>query len=172
MKMKIQKSAFTLIELLISIVILSILMLFLYKSYANLNRSNLVLKEQTDKIAKIEELKKTLNLDFTSALSVTILKQDPKKDIVFLQTKNSVHNRINPYVGYIFKDKMLYRIESLKALKEYPLVADSDFVADRLGKVKIFRVYKARDAKKNLYLVHILFEDDVEILLKVNLLGI
>ncbi|HIC13491.1 MAG TPA: prepilin-type N-terminal cleavage/methylation domain-containing protein, partial [Sulfurimonas sp.] len=41
-----KKSAFTLIELLISIAILSILMLFLYKSYANLNRSNILLHEE------------------------------------------------------------------------------------------------------------------------------
>jgi len=167
-----KKSAFTLIELLISIVILSILMLFLYKSYANLNRSNRLLHEEVQKISKIQKIKKTILMDFTRALSVKILNQDTKIDIGFLQTTNSLHLRINPYVGYIVKDKILYRIESLKELKEYPLVADSEFIAEELGEVKIFRIYKSTDAKVGLYLVHLLFEDTTEILLKLNPLEI
>jgi len=167
-----KKSAFTLIELLISIAILSILMLFLYKSYANLNRSNILLHEEVQKISKIQKIKKTILMDFTSAISVNILKQDTKIDIGFLQTRHSLYLRINPYVGYIVKDKMLYRIESFKPLTEFPLVADSEFIAEELGQIKIFRIYKAKDTKTDLYLVHLLFEDTTEILLKLNPLGV
>ncbi|HIP20150.1 MAG TPA: prepilin-type N-terminal cleavage/methylation domain-containing protein [Sulfurimonas sp.] len=167
-----KKSAFTLIELLISIVILSILMLFLYQSYANLNRSNTLLSEEVQKISKIQKIKKTIINDFTRALSINILNQDTKIDIAFLQTSHSLYERTNPYVGYIVKDKRLFRIESLKPLREFPLVADSEFVVEELGKVKIFRVYKSTDAMKGLYLVHLLFEDTTEILLKLNPLEI
>ena len=166
-----KRAAFTLIELLISIIILTILMLFLYKSYANLNKSNSLLNEEVQKISKIEKIKKTIVMDFTSALSVNILNQDTKTDIVFLQSTHSLHLRINPYIGYIVKDKILYRIESFKPLTEFPLVADSEFIAEDLGKVEIFRIYKATDTKTNLYLVHLLFEDKKEILLKLNPLG-
>ncbi|SFV50705.1 hypothetical protein MNB_SM-4-438 [hydrothermal vent metagenome] len=167
-----KKSAFTLIELLISIVILSILMLFLYKSYANLNRSNTLLHEEVQKISKIQKIKKTILMDFTSAINVNILSQDTKTDIGFLQSRHSLHLRINPYIAYIVKDKILYRIESFKPLTEFPLVADSEFIAEELGQVKIFRIYKATDTKINLYLVHLLFEDKQEILLKLNPLGV
>ena len=168
-----KKSAFTLIELIISIVILSILMLFLYKSYDALNKSNSLLAKETKKLQMQEEVKKSIYLDFTNALakSVKILKQDTKEDVVFMQTRHSLHKRINPYVAYIIKDKILYRLESLKPFIEYPLGADSEFVADKLGKVKSFRTYKSRDTKKELYLVHILFKDKSEILLKMKVLN-
>lgn len=167
------RKAFTLIELLISIVILSILMLFLYKSYASLNRSNDALAKQTEKINKDELLKKTIYLDLSVAFapSIKILNQSKTEDVVFLQSSHSVHDRINPYIAYLVKDKTLYRLESLKPFKEYPLVADSEFVADALGKVKIFRVYKSKEAKNQVYLLHIMFEKEGEILLKVKVLN-
>ena len=168
-----KKSAFTLIELMISIMILSILMLFLYKSYAALNKSNTLLATETQKLKKAEMIKKSIYLDFTTAISksVKILKQDSKEDVVFMQTKNSLHKRINPYVAYIMKDHFLYRLESLRPFKEYPLGADSEFVVDKLGEVTIFRTYKSRDTKKELYLVHVLFKDKSEILLKMKVLN-
>ncbi|MDQ7042691.1 MAG: prepilin-type N-terminal cleavage/methylation domain-containing protein [Sulfurimonas sp.] len=174
-----KKRAFTLIELLISIIILTILMLFLYKSYANLNKSNTLLNEEVQKISKIEKIKKAIVLDFTSALkqkpplkSINIINQDTKTDIVFLQSSHSLHLRINPYIGYIVKDKILYRIESLKPLVEFPLVADSEFIVEKLGAIKIFRVYEATNTKASLYLVHLLFEDTTEILLRLNPLNL
>ena len=165
------RKAFTLIELMISIVILSIIMLFLYKSYSALNHSNRTLKEETLKIQKYELLKKTLYLDFSLAQEIKIINQDKKEDVVFMQSKNSVHKRYNPYIAYIFKDKKLYRLESLRPFKEYPLNVDSEFVTDELGECKSFRVYKSRDVKRGTYFIHILFKKDEEILLKVKQLN-
>jgi len=164
------RKAFTLIELLISIVILSILMLFLYQSYASLNRSNNTLLQQRQKITKEELLRKTIYLDLSLAFAPTIkiLHQSKRRDIVFLQSPHSVHDRINPYIAYIVKDKTLYRLESLKPFKKYPLTSDSDFVVDILGKVKIFRIYKSKDKKSEVYLLHIKFKKESEILLKVK----
>jgi len=169
----VRKSAFTLIELIISIVILSILMLFLYKSYDMLNKSNRVIAEEVQKISKNYLLKKTLYLDMATAIkkSVKILHQDQQTDILFLQSKHSLHKRINPYIAYIFRDKKLYRLESLKPFTEYPLSADSEFIADFLGNSEIFRVYKSKSTSSELYLFHILFEDKEEVLLKVKLLN-
>ena len=48
-----KRNAFTLIELLISITILSIIMLFLYKSYADLNKTNKVYEKE---VAKLEHI--------------------------------------------------------------------------------------------------------------------
>ena len=148
-------------------------MLFLYKSYAALNKSNALLATETLKLKKTEMIKKSIYLDFTTAISksITILKQDTNEDVVFMQTKNSLHKRINPYVAYIMKEKVLYRLESLKPFKDYPLGADSEFVADKLGEVKSFRTYQSRDAKNGLYLIHILFKDNTEILLKMKVLN-
>ena len=161
------KKAFTLIELLISIVILSILMLFLYKSYANLNKSNQSISREIQKVQRIQEIKKTLYMDFNLAFkgSIEILHQDKSTDILFMQTRYSLHKRVNPYVAYIFKDKKLYRLESLRVYKEYPLSSKADFVSDYVAEVKSFRVYKS---KKSSYLIDLRVSNKEELLLKVK----
>ncbi|WP_324170587.1 prepilin-type N-terminal cleavage/methylation domain-containing protein [Sulfurimonas sp.] len=167
------RKAFTLIELMVSITILSIIMIFLYKSYASLNKSNHFYKKELFKI-KSEQLKKrVLFLDFSLAKnkSIKIINQDIKEDIVFLQSSNSMHNRYNPYIAYIFKEQKLYRLESLKPFKEYPLNADAEFSVEYFGEAKSFRVYKSDNKEKESYLVHIDFKEDKDILLKVNILN-
>lgn len=170
------RKAFTLIELMISIVILTILMIFLYKSYASINKSNALLSDEVQKISQVELLKEVIFKDFSVAISpatntstVTILNQSKREDVVFFQTNNSIHRRTNPYVAYMVKENILYRLESLKPFREYPLVADSEFMTDNLGKVKSFRVYKSKDVQKETYLFHALFENSQEILLKVSI---
>jgi len=164
------RKAFTLIELMISIAILSIIMIFLYKSYAELNLSNKIYTKKLEEIKKIELIKKVIYLDFSLSKykDVNITHQDKIEDTVFFQTTHSIHNRINPYVAYIVKDKKLYRLESLKPIVEYPLVADSEFISDFLGEVKSFRVYSATDPTKAKYLVEIDFEIENDILLKIK----
>ena len=165
------RKAFTLIEMMIAISILSIMMLFLYKSYAALNLSNKTYEQATQKLKKFELTKEVLYLDFSLASSVKIISRDKQSDIVFLHTLHSIHDRINPYVGYIFKNEKLYRIESLKELTTYPLNADAEFVADDFGKGSIFRVYKSKKAK-NFFVLHFLMKDKKEIILKVKALNI
>lgn len=167
------RKAFTLIELLISIIILTLLMLFLYKSYAALNRSNQLISKEIESVKISQLIKKTLYMDFTLAFknSVDIVKQDKKIDVVFMQTSYSLHKRINPYVAYILKDKKLYRLESLKSYKEYPLGADAEFVSDYLADVESFRVYASKGESKSLYLIHIKFTNKEELILKLKLLN-
>ena len=163
------RKAFTLIELLISIVILSMLMLFLYKSYAGLNKSNAVFFQKVEQVRSLETIKKTLFLDFYTAVNgvITIKKEDKKEDTVSFQTNNSLHQRFAPYVAYLVKEKILYRLESLKPFVQFPLESGSNFVVDALGKVEIFRVYPSKDVKKKLVVVHVLFESKDEIVLKI-----
>ena len=167
------KKAFTLIELLISIMILSILMLFLYKSYSGLNKSNKIFSQKIEKITSLQEIKKTFYLDFYMAKYSTIklLNQGQKEDVVFFQSSHSVHNRFEPNIAYIVKENILYRLESLQEFKEYPLASDSNFVVDKLGKIEIFRLYKAKDAKKKLLLVHVKMKDKNEIILKIPVMN-
>lgn len=168
------RAAFTLIELLISVSILSIIMTFLYKSYASLNHSNSFYKKELLDI-KSELLKKeVLYLDFSLAFSesVKILNQDAKEDIVFFQSSNSIHNRYNPYIAYIIKDSKLYRLESLKEFKTYPLSSDAEFSIDYFGEAESFRVYKSQIKDKQTYLVHVDFKEDEDLLLKINVLGL
>jgi prepilin-type N-terminal cleavage/methylation domain-containing protein len=166
------KRAFTLIELMVSIAILSIIMIFLYKSYSELNKSNKIYANEVKKIKKLELIKKTVYLDISLAMakSIKILKQDKDEDVVFFQTKHSIHRRINPYIAYIVNNKKLYRLESIKEFKEYPLDSMHGFDVDFLGDIDSFRVYSSKVPTKDLYLVNINFKKEEEVLLKVKVL--
>jgi len=170
--MKKHRAAFTLIEMLIAISIFSIMMLYLYNTYASLNISNENLKTEVQKIQKIQRIKKVVFLDFTLALFdprgvIRISNRDKQEDFVFFQSSHSLHRRINPYITYIVKNEKLYRLESLKKLDSYEMPSDAAFDVDELGEVKSFRVYKTTK-KTQSYLVAIDFKSMDDILLKVN----
>ena len=166
------RSAFTLIEMLIAISIFSIMMLYLYNTYASLNLSNENLKGEVQKIQRVQKIKKVIFLDLTLALFnprtiISIDNRDKQEDFVFFQSSHSLHRRINPYITYIVKDKKLYRLESLKKLESYEMPSDAAFDVDELGDVKSFRVYKTTK-KKQSYLISIDFKEMDDLLLKVN----
>ena len=165
------RRGFSLIELLIAITILSIMMLFLYKSYASLNHSNSFYKKEVTSLEYEKQIKKIIFLDFSLAVnnSIAILNQEKKEDIVLMQSSNSLHKRYNPYIAYIMRNSKLYRLESLKRLT-YPLSMDSEFSVDYIGKVDGFRVYKSSKEIENVFLVHVNFKNEDDVLLKIKVL--
>ena len=165
------KKAFTLIEMMISITILSIMMLYLYKTNASLHLSNANLKQEAEAVQKIQKLKRVIYLDFLSEVedaNTSVKNREKNEDFVSLMSKHSLHKRINPYITYIVKEKKLYRLESLKRIVDYEIASDSEFEVDSLGDVLIFRVYKTKNTKINNYLIHIKFKNLQEILLKTS----
>ncbi|MBU1659427.1 prepilin-type N-terminal cleavage/methylation domain-containing protein [bacterium] len=170
------RKAFTLIELLVAISLLSIIMIFLYKSYSSLNISNTIFKEKLNHIKNEQIKKRVIFLDFSLALfaSNTILNQNKKEDVVFFQSSNSIHDRDNPYIAYIVKNSKLYRLESLREFKDYPLNQASEFSIDDFGEVNSFRVYKSdgnttsSSNSKELFLVHVDFKNGEDVLLKIK----
>lgn len=165
------KKAFTLIEILIAITILSIMMLFLYKSYSSLNISNRFYKNELSQIKSGYLKKKVLFLDLSLAHKnkTKILHQDTKRDVLFLQSSHSIHKRHNPYVAYVIEDSKLYRLESISEFKAYPLSLTDEYVADYLGEIDRFRVYTSKDDNAS-FLVHADFKEDEDILLKIKAL--
>ena len=162
--------------MMIAISILSIMMIFLYQSNASVNKSNQFYAKEVGKLKICELKKKIIFLDFSLMVykSDAILPQDKKEDIVFIQSTNSMHRRVNPYIAYIVKNKKLYRLESLKKFKEYPLGVDSEFDVDYLGEVNSFRVYKQKKrstSSQDVFLVHIDFKNEDDILLKIRTLN-
>ena len=167
------KKAFTLVELLVSIIILSFLMTALYKSYASLNISNVIYKNKSNNIKSIELKRKTIYLDISLAMpkSLVYLDRDTKEDIISFQTTNSVHKRFNPYVTYVVRDSILYRLESLKKITTYPFDSYIDADIDELGAVEEFKIYKSKSKDYESYLVNIVLKKSSNILLKIKLLS-
>ena len=169
--MKHYRKAFTLIELMISVTILSIMILFLYRSYASLNFSNKILKKEVVKISEIEQIKKVISLDFLLAKmgSIKPNKREKNEDFVSFETSHSIHRRYSPFVAYIVKNEKLYRLESLEKISSYDIPPDGEYEIDYLGAVNSFRVYKS--SKKEAYLIHIDFKKKEDILLKIKVLN-
>lgn len=165
------RRAFTLLELVISIAILSIMMLYLYNSYSSLNNENILLEKEVKHILDIQKIKKTIYLDFALAqIEPKIVSREKNEDFVYFQSKNSLHRRYNPYIVYMLKSGKLYRLESFKEIKSYELGADDSFDVDYLGEVDIFRVYQSNKQNGGKYLVHIDFKNMEDILYKVKVL--
>ncbi len=167
------RKAFTLIEMMIAIVVFSVIVVFLYKSYDTLKLSNMKYLRISKDMQRLWRIKKMLFLDFALSLKsdVSVLNQEKNEDVVLLQTSNSLHNRFYPYIAYIVKDGTLYRLESLYKLT-YPLDADTRADIDEIAKVKRFRIYKAlkKEAEHTVtyYLIDMKLENGEEMLYKVR----
>ncbi len=163
------KKGFTLIELLIAVTLLSVMMLFLYQSYASLNDSNSFYQKEVTHLEQEHLIKKIIFLDFSLAVnpSIAILNQDKNEDAVLMQSAHSLHKMYNPYITYIIKNAKLYRLESLKRLT-YPLRRDSEFSVDYIGEVDGFRTYTSSREMENTLLVHVNFKNANDVLLKIK----
>lgn len=162
------KSAFTLMEMMISITILSVIMVFLYGSLNTLQTSNTFYGKKLESMVSRQELIKTLYLDFSllQPESYSIIDESKEFHSVLMQTNHSNHRRFMPYVAYIEKEHMLYRLESLSPIT-LPIATDSDIQVDLLAKVNAFRVYKTPTHS----LIYIKDEHDEIELLKVRILN-
>lgn len=137
------KKAFTLIELMIAVIILSILILTMNNIIVNLKSTKDFLKRYLQKQDKNELLVKTFYYDILNATSIKIIHSiNSNYDRLYLQTNNSLYRLIMPYVvWYVSKNKnSLIRIESPFKIK---LLNENVFFLDKFKEnVKIFRIFK------------------------------
>jgi prepilin-type N-terminal cleavage/methylation domain-containing protein len=167
------RKAFTLIELMVAITILSILMVFLYKSYADLNHTNESYAKAVQKLNKEALTQKTIYLDLLLAnkKSMIVQKRDKDSDFISFESKHSIHRRINPFIAYIVKKKILYRLESLEQIKSWEIDSNIAFDIDKIGSMTKFKLYPTRDGKKELYLLEMEISKSKQLLLKIKVLN-
>jgi len=162
------KKAFTLIEMLISISLLSVITIFLYQTYASLQSSNRFYGEELSEASREQKLRKTIYLDLALSVpgSIKLINIDKNSDVIIMQSSHSVHRRIMPYTAYMLKNSRLLRIESSQELF-YPLSGEEEMVIDDLSELKIFRVFQ----KENAFLVHLEKKDEKMMLFRTNRLN-
>lgn len=137
------KKAFTLIELMLAIIILSILILAMNNIIVNLKSTrdflNSYLKEENKNTIFI----KTLYYDILNATSIKVIHSfDSKYDRLYLHTNNSLYSLISPYVvWYVSKRKnALIRIESPFNIK---LPNENAFFLDKFKEnIKRFKIFR------------------------------
>lgn len=108
------KKSFTILELIISITIFMIIIIFLYKVLDQTKFSNnlLALKEKT--LQKSNDLHNLLLEDVSESTKINVFVTKEKTAIVKIYTTNSYHNPFYKYVTYMIgSNNKLLRIESL-----------------------------------------------------------
>ena len=107
------KKAFTLAEIIISIFIFSLIMIFLYKSTSNLKLNNTNLKKNYEKKKKIYKTIYQLKNDLILSENIKIYNDKNKLELI---TYNTLYQNSKPKVIWIMlkNSKKLIRIENEK----------------------------------------------------------
>jgi len=144
-------SAFTIMELLISVIIIGMIFTFSFQvfNYTKTNQNNInrsIQKNSTDSM-KI----KLIYMDIVNAKNKFEIdnKLNQDLDTIYLQTTNSMYKRDYSFVVYKVVDEKLYRIESSNKLRDdkFGMKKDIDMLFDG---VEIFKVYEDRTKQKKI----------------------
>ncbi len=111
--MQMSRRGFTLVELMISIFLLSIIAIFLYNTIGSLQKSNTVLSKSVNHFSIADKISDLLYDDIFLSSDINITDRD--NTILQLQTKNSIYNIEMPYVSWFVarENDTLLRIESI-----------------------------------------------------------
>jgi len=126
----VKRSAFTLLEVLISIALLGIILPALYKSVDLLQDSNAHLFEHVEKSKKISKVMEVFYLDILSSDGNLSIQKDNFTRLCIEQTNNTLYELSSAKVCWVVlkKDRALLRVEGNGYL--LPLRADDRVEAD------------------------------------------
>ena len=143
------RRAFTLVELMVSIALTVIVVLFLYKALVTQEISNKVLAKNATSLHRTDQIFDLLYRDFLESNETKISTTFNKDyNILYLSTRNSLHDIPFTHVVYYVnvKDKTLVRLESA-----YPMKLPIDlekiqyiFADPLVKKITKFRVFQAQ----------------------------
>ena len=155
------RRAFTLMEMLISIFILSLVLAYLYESIDSLKFTNNFYEEKSKKLKQFQKMALVLKNDLFMAKDIKFLDKD-SKDYTILKidhTRNSLYDISAPCVVWFVlkKEDTLVRFESAKDIKFPPPYDDiqkihKDIVAKEC---KTFKLYRSSDKKSILAYIKI-----------------
>ncbi len=152
------KKAFTLVEVIISVILLGLIVTFIYKALENMQTSNQIFKTKSKDLEKEEKIIKLLYEDILEADYIKIT-GGKKYKAVELKTNSSLYNISKPKVLWFVSNhkSTLVRAESTKL----PLNYENRFLS-HITKVKenceTFVV--KRSNKKDKILIYIKFKNE------------
>ena len=114
------KKSFTLLEIIISITIFMILLLFLYKVLDQTKYSNYLLKDKKEDIKSINHLHNILFEDIAESIkNIVLIKDKNNNSMIKFESSNTFHNPFYTHITYfISKENNLIRMESLNKFEE------------------------------------------------------
>lgn len=120
------KKAFTLLELIISITLFMIIVVFLYKTLDQTKYSNNLFFNKQEVLKQSNHLHNIFLEDIAEASNITISYDKNKNAIVKIVTDNSYHNAFFNNITYVLgPTNKLLRIESMKSFNTE--LKDDDF---------------------------------------------
>jgi len=153
--MRRNREGFTLIEVLISITLLTLVLMALYRSSDILRRSNKHLYEHLEKSSKSIQGNRVLYMDLLRAdTNITINDEKKFHRLDILRTENSLYGQPLAHVTWLVSkhNHTLLRIEGNKYT--LPLGEDSYVEVDPIVKnVELFKIYKNKKNSKLLILL-------------------
>lgn len=112
------KKSFTILELMISITIFMIVIVFLYKVLDQTKFSNNLLSEKEKSLTKSNDLHNIFLEDIAESKKIEITITKEKMAIVKIETRNTYHNPYYKHITYMIgSNSKLLRIESLKVFE-------------------------------------------------------
>lgn len=113
------KKSFTLLELLISITLFSIIVVFLYKTIDQTKYSNNLFSDKEQALKEDNNLHDIFLEDIAESSNITISSDKNKNSIVKIVTNNTYHNAFFNNITYLINSsKKLVRVESYQAFNE------------------------------------------------------
>ena len=111
-----KKEAFTLVEVLTSIVLLGLIFTYLSSTINSVKQQNNNYIEKSDLLQKEKKLFLLFNLDLAQSITPIVSNVKGRYDIVNFKSKNSIYDIIDPHITYFVskKDNALIRVESLE----------------------------------------------------------
>lgn len=152
------KSAFTLVEILVSVVLLGLILIFVSSSIQQTKSNNAIFEKKVHEDSKLEVLIDTLYRDIYLSREINI-ESYPQYSILHVKSKNSIYGIAEPYVTWLVlkKDNTLIRLESAKRIT---LPLDEEFKKDIFVDIGMkncehFSINVSNDKKSILTFIHI-----------------
>lgn len=152
------KRGFTLLEVLISIMLLSLVLMALYRSSEILRKSNKNLFEHLEKSSNILKGSKTIYMDLVqSDGNITIDTNKEFHHFSIERTNHSLYGLYQSKVTWLVSKKLntLLRIEGNRY--KLPLKIEDNVAIDVIAKnIEIFRIYRSKKNRKILVILKVL----------------
>lgn len=146
------KKAFTLLELVISITIFMIIIVFMYKSLDDTKITNSKFSEYINKDLKVNEIYQIIYEDIAEKINDIEINIDKNKNsIISFKSKNSYYKPFYTNILYLQVDDKFVRIESLNKIDlknfSYGYLEDA-YVEILLENITSFKVIKNSNSSK------------------------
>ena len=167
------KRSFTLVEVLVSIALFSIILLFLYETLEVTKSTNNFYVKKLNTLVDTNNIKKIILSDISQSSLVEISKDENSNNILVIKTNNLYHNDFFKYVTYLVtQENNLLRIESLTKFDK-KTISDKFFDSSYIDVLlKDIEVFKSSTNKDNIDIFSILIKQEKNTRLFFNTLKI